>query len=53
MSARDGEDEAFFVDPTQPPRTVEEMFEVLPDRDYGPRWTPLNRLFTIQGVVAV
>jgi hypothetical protein len=42
VSARDDEDDIFIVDPTEPPRRVDEMFEVLPDRDYGPQWTPLN-----------
>jgi hypothetical protein len=42
VSARDEEADIFTVDPTEPPRGVEEMFEVLPDRDYGPQWTPLN-----------
>lgn len=42
VSALDDEDDIFTVDPTEPPRGVEEMFEVLSDRDYGPQWTPLN-----------
>lgn len=42
MSGQDDEDDIFAVDPTEPSRSVEEMFEVLPDRDYGPQWTPLN-----------
>ncbi len=42
VSAQDDEDDIFIVDPTERPRGVEEMFEVLPDRDYGPQWTPLN-----------
>ena len=41
MSATDDEDD-IFIDPAKAPRAVEEMFDVLPDRDYGPQWTPLN-----------
>lgn len=36
------EDDIFTVDSTEPSLSVDEMFEVLPDRDYGPQWAPLN-----------